>query len=89
MFTIGQKVTGISNPEVDDLNDFCEMEVVEVDGDNIYVEVMAHEYNSSIVTERYWVQSSDLVGGSFSSATVTPTPVAADAVNAAILLGVI
>lgn len=89
MFTVGQKVKGVSNPAISDLNDFCEMEVVRVDGNDLYVEVMAHEYNSSIVTERYWVSSSDVVGGSYGSATSTPTPVAASAINNAILLGVI
>jgi len=87
--TVGQKVTGVTNPEIVDLNDFCEMEVIKVNGNDIYVEVLAHEYNPTVVTERYWVSSSDLVGGSYSSASVTPAPVTASAITNAILLGVI
>lgn len=89
IMTVGQKVKGVTSPSIEDLNDFCEMEVVKVEGDDIYVEVMAHEYYPNIVSERYWVSSADLVGGSYSSATATPSPVAASAINNAILLGVI
>ena len=37
MFTVGQKVKGVNSPSVTDLNDFAEMEVVKVEGDDIYV----------------------------------------------------
>ena len=87
MFTVGQKVTGVNSPTIDNLNDFAEMEVIEVDGDDIRVEVIAHEYDPSLVTERFWVSSTDLVGGSYGSASATPSPVVAGDVKNAILLG--
>lgn len=103
MFQEEQIIKGSENCLIPDLNDFCEMVILEVDTENntVLVEVIDHEYNLSIIGDIYWVPAEELSEVSNTDATVsqlnyvpslpvsTPTVTNTNDINTAILIGVI
>lgn len=103
MFQEEQIIKGSENCLIPDLNEFCEMVVLEVNTDNntVLVEVIDHEYNDNIIGDEYWVPAEELSGvpttgtaatglNYVPSLPVSTPPVANTSdVNTAILIGVI
>ena len=60
MFSIGQRVTGIQNPTIEHLNEFCIMTVINIDGSDVEVTVVEHDYDDDMVGDEYWVPGTEL-----------------------------